>query len=123
MGIGPFKSVALYEYDTIKEAFSRDELQGRPNFFIMSYRTGGKHRGIVSSEGPDQKLHRKFMMRTMKDLGAGKSQIEHILLEEANSMAEYLTKELAGKPFEVIKFFNIISLNMVWNLVGSQRCV
>ena len=121
MGIGPFKSVALYDFHTIKEAFSKDEFQGRPDLYIMKYRTGGVHRGIVTNEGPDQKMHRKFMMRAMKDLGAGKSAIEHLLIEEAESMNEHLKNDLAGRPFEVIKFFNVIALNMVWNLVANKR--
>ena len=121
MGIGPFKSVALYDYDDIKEAFNKDEFQGRPDTFIMRYRTGGVNRGLTTNEGPDLKLHRKFMMRTMKDLGAGKSKIEHILIEEADKMVEFLKDDLAGKPMEVNNFYNLIALNMVWNMVGGKR--
>ena len=61
MGMGPFKSVALYDFDTMKEAFARDEFQGRPESYIMTYRTGGKIRGIVSNQGPDHKLHRTWL--------------------------------------------------------------
>ena len=121
MGIGPFKSVALYDFLTMKEAFNREEFQGRAESFIMKYRTGGKNRGLVMTEGPDHKLHRKFMLRTMKDLGAGKSKIEHILMEEADRMSEYLLDDVAGKPFEVNNFYNIIALNMVWNMVAGKR--
>ena len=121
MGMGPFKSVALYDFDTMKEAFARDEFQGRPESYIMTYRTGGKIRGIVSNQGPDHKLHRKFMMRTMKDLGAGKSKIEHILMEEADRMSEYLSDDVDEKPFEVNNFYNVIALNMVWNMISGRR--
>lgn len=121
MGIGPFKSVALYEYETIKEALGREEFQGRAESYVMKYRTGGKNRGIVMNEGPDFKLHRKFMLKTMKDLGAGKSKIAHILTEEAERMTDYLERVVAGKAIEVNNFYNVIALNMVWNLVAGKR--
>lgn len=120
-GVGPFNSVALYDYEDIKEALSKDEFQGRPDTFLMRYRTGGVNRGITTNEGPDHKLHRKFMIRTMKGLGAGKSQIEHILIEEADRVVNYLQTDMAGKPIEVNHFYNLIALNMVWNMVGGQR--
>ena len=121
MGVGPFRSVALYDYETIKEVFNRDEFQGRPDTFLMRFRTGGQRAGIVTNQGHDHKVHRKFMMRTLKDLGAGKSKIEHVLIEEANHMCEYLENEMKGKPVEVNNLFNISALNMVWNMVSGKR--
>ena len=121
MGVGPFETVALYDFDTIKEALNKEEFQGRHDSYTVRYRTGGISRGIGFNEGPDHKVHRRFMIRTMKDLGAGKSQMEHILVEEAERMIEYLETNLAGKPFEVNNFYNGIALNMVWDMVAGQR--
>ena len=88
MGVGPFDTVALYDYHTMKEVLNRDEFQGRHDSHTIRYRTGGESRGIGFNEGPDQKVHRRFMIRAMKDLSGGKSQMEQILVEEAERMTD-----------------------------------
>ena len=64
------------------------------------------------------------MIRSIKDLSGGKSQMEQILVEEAERMTEYIReKEQGGEDaaIEVNNFYNGIALNMVWNMVAGQR--
>ena len=121
MGLGQYSNVALFDFETIKEVLNREEMQGRMDAFIMRYRTGGENMGITMNEGPDFKLHRKFMMRTLKDLGAGKSTMEYVLIDEADRICNYLEAEVEGRPIEVNQFFNTIALNMVWKMVSGKR--
>ena len=60
-------------------------------------------------------------MRTFRDLGAGKSHLDHSILAEANRMCEYLEENLCDKPVEINNFFNIIVLNILWKIVGGKR--
>ena len=60
-------------------------------------------------------------MKTLKDLGAGKSKLEHVILDEANTMCDHLQKEVGSKPIEVNTYFNIIILNILWTVVGGKR--
>ena len=51
--------MALYDFETIRDVFSRDEAQGRMDSFFFRFRTGGLVRGLVTNEGHDWKLHRR----------------------------------------------------------------
>ena len=62
-------------------------------------------------------------MKTLKDLGAGKSKLEHVILDEANTMCDHLQNEVGSKPIEVNTYFNIIILNILWTIVGGKRYI
>ena len=62
-------------------------------------------------------------MKTLKDLGAGKSKLEHVILDEANKMCDHLQNEVGRKPIEVNTYFNIIILNILWTIVGGKRYI
>ena len=65
------------------------------------------------------------MIRSIKDLSGGKSQMEQILVEEAERMTEYIREKKQGEDaaIEVNNFYNGIALNMVWNMVAGQRYI
>ena len=65
-------------------------------------------------------LHR-FTMKTLKDLGAGKSNSEHVIMDEANKMCDHLQRVVGSKPIEVNTYFNIIIMNILWTIVGGKR--
>ena len=58
MGVGPFKSVAVYDFETLRETLNKEEFQGRHDSYTIRYRTGGVSRGVGFNEGPDHRLHR-----------------------------------------------------------------
>ena len=45
MYLGSFPTVVIYDYETVKELFNRDELQGRPDNFPYRFRMLGKRLG------------------------------------------------------------------------------
>ena len=60
-------------------------------------------------------------MRSIKDLSGGKSQMEQILVEEAERMIEYIKGKGEDAAIEVNNFYNGIALSMVWNMVAGLR--
>ena len=45
MYLGSFPTVVIYDFETVKELFNRDELQGRPDNFPYRFRMLGKRLG------------------------------------------------------------------------------
>ena len=45
MYLGRFPTVVIYDFETVKELFNRDELQGRPDNFPYRFRMLGKRLG------------------------------------------------------------------------------
>jgi methyl farnesoate epoxidase/farnesoate epoxidase len=111
--------VIVSSRDAIREVYTRDELNGRPDGFFFRVRTFEKRLGIVFTDGVFWENQRRFAATTLKRLGVGKfSMAQHIENE-----AVELVKELANKSeksFYMHNAFDISVLNLMWVLLKGE---
>ncbi len=119
--LGDVPTLVLTTYDLMKEAFQKDVFSGRTfnevptfnavyprghdgrRFSIKKYQTaprwhasfaGNPIRGIVHSEGQIWMDHRKYMLKTLSNLGMGNRDVlEEIIEEEAAQFASLIKKK------------------------------
>ncbi|ODN06118.1 Vitamin D 25-hydroxylase [Orchesella cincta] len=77
--------------------------------------------GIVFNDGKDHTAQRRFIIQHLKNLGLGKSIMEHYILDEL----EDITKDIEcyeGRPLSTHHMFNIASFNILWRIItGGSR--
>ena len=78
--------------------------------------------GLLFNDGSSWKSHRRFSLKSLRDLGFGKSSLEHVLVEEADRMGEYFIEQ-KGQPFLVQSLFNLVILNVLWTIVANKRYI
>ncbi|XP_018025046.1 cytochrome P450 2L1, partial [Hyalella azteca] len=87
---GSYRSVLLFDYHVAKEALARLEFADRPNFFESFNIDDQKTGGVVSSNGRQWQHDRRFVLRSLRDLGMGKSYLEEAINIEAKALVEDL---------------------------------
>ena len=75
---------------------------------------------LIFNDGEEWKSQRRFVLKTLKDFGFGKKSLEGVLLEEADSLADFF-REKQGEPIKVQNLFNVAILNILWVIVASHR--
>lgn len=93
--VGTELAVVLNSYEAIKKAFAQDDLTSRPNTFMFRFFSHGEH-GIASASGERWKVQSKFAQSQFKKLGAGKAQMERVVLDEVNDLISEL-EQSSGK--------------------------
>ncbi|TRY77176.1 hypothetical protein TCAL_10934 [Tigriopus californicus] len=120
MMIGDQPVIGIYDFDLIKEAYSKEEFSARPNSELHDFRMLGKKRGIVMNDGYGWKVHRRFTLKTLKDFGFGNASVEDGILEEANHICDHIAKK-NGSPFKAEDVFNVGILNIMWKILTHKR--
>lgn len=120
MMIGDQHVIGIYDFDLIKEAYSKEEFCSRPNSKLHDFRMLGKKRGIVMNDGYGWKVHRRFTLKTLKDFGFGNACVEDGILEEANHICDHIAKKNAA-PFKAEDVFNVGILNIMWKILTHKR--
>jgi methyl farnesoate epoxidase / farnesoate epoxidase len=106
--------------DAIREVYTRQELNGRPDGFFFRVRTFEKRLGIVFTDGTLWENQRRFSMTTLKHLGVGKfSMVKHIEHEAVELVSEF--KKKCGSKFYMHNAFDISVLNLMWVLMKGER--
>ncbi|NXU41621.1 CP2J6 protein, partial [Drymodes brunneopygia] len=92
-------AVVLQGFQAVKEGMTvhAEDVAGRPTNRIFHILTRGN--GIMFSNGHLWKQQRRFGMATMRKMGIGKKDQDHLLQEEAAHLVEYLQKT-NGKPLD-----------------------
>ena len=101
-------TVHLCNFDLISEALRKVEVSSRIPFgklanvnkvfkdvFIHGYH------GITIADGPEWKEQRKFVFKTLKNFGFGKSSLEGIMHEEMRNFSEKLIKDSKNGPMNL----------------------
>ncbi|KAG9494691.1 hypothetical protein GDO78_002176 [Eleutherodactylus coqui] len=85
---GMRKVVVLCGYDTVKDALINhaEEFAGRPVTALGNRTTEGH--GIISANGENWKVMRRFTLSTLRDYGMGKKSIENKITEECECLIE-----------------------------------
>ncbi|XP_038051662.1 cytochrome P450 2J2-like [Patiria miniata] len=89
--------VVLHGHNTVKEAFSRQQLSDRPPAYMTTMVAPGH--GFLASSGENWVELRRFSMTVLKKLGVGKSAFEQNIVTEAEIFLEEVQKH-GGEAFD-----------------------
>lgn len=107
----------------IKEVYSIEAFNGRPNGFFYRVRTFNQRLGLVFSDGDFWDSQRKFSVKILRQIGLGRSSmIEHIEREATDMLAHFRKISEGGDAIiEMQHAFDIPVLNILWALVAGYR--
>ncbi|XP_068250658.1 cytochrome P450 2L1-like [Palaemon carinicauda] len=114
------KAVYICDYKLMKEALGRPEFADRPGFEGFHFMTDGKEAGVIMSNGQRWVNARRFLLRNLRDLGMGKSNLDEAIINEARFLIEDF-KQYDGKACTFPESLNIAVLNVVWQMVAGKR--
>jgi len=118
---GKYVVVMLTDPASIKKAFEIQELQGRPRYALFPIYRLEHNLGILFSDGDRWKTNRRFTLHNLRDLGMGKSILESSIVYEVEQLVEHLEQNVAGKPAPLDWAVNIAVLNVIWQMIASER--
>lgn len=107
----------------IKEFYTIDAFNARPNGFFYRIRTFNQRLGLVFSDGVFWEGQRKFSVKILRQMGLGRSSmIEHIEREAADMLTHFRKiSNGGGAIIEMQHAFDIPVLNILWALVAGYR--
>ncbi|RWS07435.1 Cytochrome P450 18a1-like protein [Dinothrombium tinctorium] len=111
--------VILNDWNSIKEAFSKDEILGRPKEMVVEGLVRYNH-SLISESGNSWKEQRRFVFRTLRELGFGKQVMESNIKDEIN----HFLREIKKREDGLIDFCNLLLpsiSNNICYLVFGQR--
>jgi len=112
--------IHLSTFEDIKEACKMPEFSGRAVLYTLLVRSYMKKMGIIFNDGGVWSEQRRFALHHLRNLGFGKSSMEHGILSEFDFMRQEMELK-AGQPVKVNTLFNVAVLNVLWRLVASSR--
>lgn len=108
--------------EAIKEVYTREELNGRPDGFFFRVRTFEKRLGVVFTDGPFWECQKRFSATTLKHLGVGKfNMVRHIEHEAEELVNELMRKAETSELFPMHSAFDVSVLNLMWVLLKGER--
>ena len=121
---GKILIVFISDADILRKIFKMEECSGRPmNKVFSQHRFGrgdGKSRGLLFSTEEEWKEQRRFSLRTLKDMGFGKSSMEDSINIEVQKLVNLLTEEHIGKPLDLRSVLGISVVNALWVLMSGE---
>ncbi|ODN00919.1 Farnesoate epoxidase [Orchesella cincta] len=119
--LGNRRSVVISDPQMVKEIFSNDPaFTGRAIFEGYEAYTN-EPLGIASIEGEMWEVHRRFLLRQLRDFGFGKSSMEELVQEEVKMLIAHL-KTFEGQPIKNLKqMLQISVLNSLWMIISNKR--
>jgi len=118
--VGSTPVVVLNNFNTIKEAFDRQEISGRPGNFSGTFFQKGKT-GITTTEGKHWKVQREFLANYLDNItGEEHRNLEDVILDETTDLKMDFAKK-DGEPLSISYKTNIAILNVLWNLVCGRK--
>jgi len=76
-------------------------------------------KGIVMTQGTQWSEQRRFTLRTLRDFGFGKSNMDEMIQDEVRQLIVYL-KDLAKDPIDFAGVFNLPVLNALWRVCTGE---
>lgn len=120
--LGTNKMIIVSGRDMIREFYANDDFDGRPDGFFYRVRSFDKRLGIVFTDEENWEVQRKFTMKTLKQLGLGRTNMVEHIEREAYEMVEYFNeKSKDGSPIEMHDGFDIPVLNVMWAFLSGSR--
>jgi len=125
--LGGQPAVVISDFETLKKAFKEDKISGRPkaikeifHAFFQKDESDKSDGGIVFGDGQQWKEQRRFALKTLRDLGFGKSSMQSVMSEEVGKLVEEL-RCLTGKPTVLAHRTNLAVVNSLWQILNGER--
>ncbi|GAU87300.1 hypothetical protein RvY_00178 [Ramazzottius varieornatus] len=115
---GPLARVACHDIDTVKKLFAKEEATGREKLF--SHPVIAKGKGLIFSERPLWKHHRRFALTTLRNYGMGKTWLDDTILSEVDDLCKLLV-DLDGRPIDPRRLLSHSISNVICALVFGRR--
>ena len=114
--------VILNDYQLNKELFSRDEFSGRMKTWFNANVRGahGQTKGILTNDGQDWVIQRRFALKQLRDLGFGKKALDEFMVEEADGVIERMLQNPNGLV-KMEAVFNVAVVNVLWQMIASKK--
>ncbi|RWS02731.1 Cytochrome P450 18a1-like protein [Dinothrombium tinctorium] len=116
--LGVNKSVVLADWASIKEALSKEECLGRPQQIFFNAFFPVKNFAML--EGSVWKEQRRFMLKTLRDLGFGKVAMEDHIRDEILDLCDKIEKQ-NGEPKELTKLLGGSIMNILLAFIAGKR--
>ncbi|KAK6165387.1 hypothetical protein SNE40_022323 [Patella caerulea] len=115
--------IVLNDFESIEEAFvkQQDLFSTRPieKLWVLNQSGKGGH-GIIYANGQEWKDARRMAIRTLRNLGVGKSRLEEKIKEEIEIVIESFN-ESEGKPINVHEILRKAITNIICIVVFGER--
>ncbi|CAG0881029.1 unnamed protein product [Cyprideis torosa] len=113
--------IVFHNPDDILDICNRPEAIPRPfSSTLLEIGADGKENvGLITSHGRIWQDNRRFTMRTLRDFGFGKSDLDHLILGDVKAMIEIMEKK-QGQPVDLDFHLNVAIVNTLWRMVGNQ---
>lgn len=107
-----------------RDIFNIPASTGRAQFKALSpYEDQDPILGINGSDGELWEVHRRFLVRQLREFGFGKSSMELMILEELDELLKTFEKKSAtGTPITGLdSIFRLPVVNSLWKISTSKR--
>jgi len=124
VGLGLQQWIILSGFKEIQEfSMSENSVSHLPSKTFDEIYSFDRPLGIIFPDGELWREQRKFGVKTLRQLGVGKSSLEDKMLEETKNMILYMNNLIntKGSLVEMDAFFDLPCLNIIWGLVNSTR--
>ncbi|XP_023344408.1 cytochrome P450 2C15 [Eurytemora carolleeae] len=125
LNLGGKDMVLVSGFDELKSIHSSEFAEDRavPEIANLIFAGSLKEtKGVLFNSGSAWKELRRFMLKTLKDLGFGKTASEETVLAETKFLMEEIGRMAkTDQEVDLDKVFNKAALNIIWNLVAGER--
>ncbi|XP_055351713.1 cytochrome P450 2J2-like [Paramacrobiotus metropolitanus] len=120
--MGANNVIMLNDAELVREAFSGDVCNYRPQHIGVRKRKkeSGGGCGIIFADGLLWKEHRRFLLRTFRDLGVGRRSIEDKIKQEADYLLT-IVRDGQGQPMDTTLPAKTVVGNVITSIVSSDR--
>lgn len=77
--------------------------------------------GIVGSQGERWEVHRRFLLRQLRDFGFGKSSMQALISDEVTEVIERFKKRVGTPVGEIRQTLRLAVVNSLWRIISSKR--
>lgn len=110
--------------EMVKKLYNTEELNGRPDGFFFRIRSFNKRLGVVFTDGKLWEEQKLFSVKTLKNLGFGRSSmIEHIENETSefiSHLSKNCSEEMTIQDTDK-NIFDVPVMNVMWKILRGKR--
>jgi len=114
-------NVFLAEPGLVKRALALPDLQERPKYALLRNIQEVPDTGILYADGECWRNNRRFLLFNLKNLGMGKTHLEHSMNDEIVKFVDYIEQNLVDQPKDMDYTINVLVLNIIWQMLASKR--
>jgi len=135
LAIAGTNMLLITDMEDMKKAMNNQDLDDRlaaPTTYIVLFQEAlkrgsfsflFKNNSQLDDLGAQWRELRRFMLKSLRDLGYGKSASEEAILHEATLIVEQISQKMDENNGTVSlgNIFNCAALNVVWNLIAGRK--